>query len=252
VNDGLSFNRLLLLIRDQILRRYRVHLIVSGVLALLAIVGPAGFGGATDIPVDFYRGFFIGVLFLWGTISTSLALTDLHDRTANGAFLLLPATALEKTLAPLLVNTVVFVVYLLVFTSALSLVGELLEWLPLGLSNEWFSPFDSVVWAVIPHYLVIQSVFFLGAAWFRKAHYVKTLLAIAVIATAIVAIYGAIFWVLGMGTGIVILGDAESSMFGPFSWLLTVAKLSYYVIVPLFCWFVAWLRVEETQVSHGV
>ncbi len=120
MNDTLSGRRLLLLVRDELVRRYRVHLIVSGVLAFLALAGPAGYGGATNIAVDLYRGFFIGVLFLWGTISTSLALADLHDRTTNAAFLLLPATALEKTLAPLIVNTVVFVVYLLLFTSLLS------------------------------------------------------------------------------------------------------------------------------------
>ena len=29
-------------------------------------------------------------------------------------------------------------------------------------------------------------------------------------------------------------------------------KLVYYFVLPLFCWFVAWLRVRETQVSYGV
>jgi hypothetical protein len=252
MNDTLSAHRLLLLIRDEIARRYRVHLIVSGVVALLAIVGPAGFIGAASIPVDFYRGFFLGVLFIWGTISTSLALTDLHDRNANGAFLLLPATALEKTLAPLIVNTVVLVVYLLVFTSVLSLVGELLEWLSLGPRNEWFSPFDRAVWSLIPHYLVVQGVFFLGAAWFRKAHYVKTLFAAAVIATVVVAVNVAVAWVLGMGSGIFVVNEVDGTVIRPLGWLLSVAKLGYFVVLPPFCWFVAWLRVQETQVSHGV
>ena len=27
---------------------------------------------------------------------------------------------------------------------------------------------------MLPHYLVAQSLFFLGAAWFRKVHFVKT------------------------------------------------------------------------------
>ena len=252
MNDVLSAHRLLLLLRDEIGRRYRVHLIVSGVVALLAILGPAGFVGAVSIPEDFYRGFFLGVLFLWGTISTSLALTDLHDRNANSAFLLLPATALEKTLAPLIVNTVVFIVYLLIFTSVLSLVGEALEWLSLGPRNEWFSPFDRTVWPVIPHYLVVQSVFFLGAAWFRKAHYVKTLLAVAVIATGVAAVNVGVAWVLGMGSGIFIVSDVDGGVIQPLSWLFSAAKVGYFVVLPPFCWFVAWLRVQETQVSHGV
>jgi hypothetical protein len=28
--------------------------------------------------------------------------------------------------------------------------------------------------------------------------------------------------------------------------------LLIYVVVPGFCWTVAWLRVRETQVSHGI
>jgi hypothetical protein len=250
MNDTFSARRLLLLLRDEVARRYRVHLIASGVLALITIVGPIAFG-ATSIPLNLYRGLFIGVMFVWGTISTSLALTDLHDRTANSAFLLLPATALEKTLAPLILNTVVFVVYLLVFMSALSLVGELLEWLPRGPRNDVFSPFDRVVWIVIPHYLVAQSVFFLGAAWFRKAHYVKTLLAIGVISSAVLAINLAFAWVLGLAS-IVVADDGEGSMFLSLSWLFVVAKLGYFVVLPPFCWALAWLRVQETQVSHGV
>jgi hypothetical protein len=30
------------------------------------------------------------------------------------------------------------------------------------------------------------------------------------------------------------------------------APVVYLYLLPPFCWFVAWLRVRETQVSHGV
>ena len=38
----------------------------------------------------------------------------------------------------------------------------------------------------------------------------------------------------------------------PLEWLVDVAPFAYFFVLPLFCWFVAWLRVTETQVSHGI
>jgi hypothetical protein len=37
-----------------------------------------------------------------------------------------------------------------------------------------------------------------------------------------------------------------------FDALLAALKLAYFVVLPVFCWFVAWLRVTETQASDGV
>jgi hypothetical protein len=38
----------------------------------------------------------------------------------------------------------------------------------------------------------------------------------------------------------------------PIQWLADAAPWAYYVVLPLLCWFVAWLRVTEAQVSHGI
>jgi hypothetical protein len=37
-----------------------------------------------------------------------------------------------------------------------------------------------------------------------------------------------------------------------FDALLVTLKILYFVGLPLLCWYVAWLRVKETEVSHGV
>ena len=54
----------------------------------------------------FYRIFFVAALFAWGTIATSSCFSDMHGRATNTAFLLLPASALEKTVSRLLIYTV--------------------------------------------------------------------------------------------------------------------------------------------------
>jgi hypothetical protein len=252
VNDSFSLSRLVQLVRNDLERNYRAVLIVSATLALLTVIGPLGLVYTRTTTVGFYRFFFIGALFAWGTMATSLAFRDLHGRSTNAAFLLLPATAFEKMLARLLVGTVFLIVYLLLLTSVLSLLGESLELVGRG-GNEWFSPFDGMAWMLIPHYLIVQSVFFLGAAWFRKMHYVKTLLAVALIVTGLSAVYAGMGW-LGWATwrGAGINVDTDDGFYGPMRWLFELAKAGYFVGLPLFCWYVTWLRVKETQVSHGV
>lgn len=256
MNEQLSLRRLGLLLRNDFARGQRTFWIATATIGLLALLGPLSPFSGEFTSAGSYRSLFLAVLFTWGTVMTSLAFTDLHGRATNTAFLLLPATALEKTLARLLASTAFLVVFLLLYTSVLSLLGEALEMLGLGGRNEWFSPLDRIAWAVLPHYLVVQALFFLGAAWFRRLHYMKTLFAFTLLCTALVAGYTAIAWILGWtswsGTGIRIQGDAYDGIYRPLQGLFATGELVYFIVLPLFCWSLAWLRVKETQVSHGV
>jgi hypothetical protein len=123
-------------------------------------------------------------------------------------------------------------------------------------SNEWFSPLDATVWSVIPYYITVQSYFFLGAAWFRKFHFVKTVLACAMLACGFFAVAVLLSWLFGAatwsGTGLQIDGDFHDTVYVPLQWLFDAIKVAYFTVLPVFCWYVAWLRVKETQVSHGV
>jgi hypothetical protein len=248
VSEHLSLRRLRLLIRNDVAAGYRTLALVSATVGLLSILGPAGLAYADRVEAGFYRSFFIGVLLIWGTIATSISFRDLHGRSTNAAFLLLPATALEKTLSRLLLNTVLLIAYLLLLMSLLSLIGEVLELAGITRSNDWFSPLDRVAWTVIPHYLVLQSVFFLGAAWFRKLHYVKTLLSVAVLVAGLSGITFIVGWLLFFGT----VFDVADDGLAPPVLVENISPLAYFVALPLFCWWTAWLRVKESQVSHGV
>lgn len=255
MSDGLSWQRLGLLLRNDLKRSYRSALVVSGTLALLALASPL-IGVSDYIGSIFYQRFFIAVLFIWGTIATSLSFADLHGRTTNTAFLLLPASALEKTAARLLVNTVLLIAYLLVYTTVLSWLIESINAFVLGIRRDLFSPFDRLAWSVLPHYLVAQALFFLGAAWFRKAQYVKTVGAAAVVVFGLCAVAIGVMWLVGLATwgggGLQIEGHLGSVVDRPLDWLLDVVLFAYYFALPPLCWFVAWLRVTETQVSHGI
>ena len=46
--------------------------------------------------------------------------------------------------------------------------------------------------------------------------------------------------------------NASCYQFPLFDWLGDAAPVAYFYLLPPFCWFVAWLRVSEAQVSHGI
>ena len=250
MNEQLSGQRLAWVVRNDLLRSYRSALVVLITAALVALV--VSLAGAYDGDVGqgptFYRVFFIAALFAWGTIATSVCFSDMHGRTTNAAFLLLPASALEKTLSRLLIHTVGLIAFLLAFTMVLSGLLEGINAVWIGERRAFFSPLDDVAWMLVPHFIVAQALFFLGAAWFRKVQFVKTVgvaLGIVIGLSAIAAFLGWMLWPMRCV-------NANCYQFPLFDWVADAAPVVYLYLLPPFCWFVAWLRVTETQVSHGV
>jgi hypothetical protein len=250
MNDQLSLRRLALVLRNDVMRTYRSVLLISGTAALVALVVSLGgaYDGAVEQGSTFYRGFFIAMLFAWGTIATSVCFGDLHGRGTNTAFLLLPASALEKTVSRLLLHTVGLIAYLLLLTT-------LLSWLLEGINTVWiderrelFSPLDGIGWSLLPHFLVAQALFFLGAAWFRKFHFVKTVGAVLAIQIGLSVIAVLLIRLIGPIRCL----NANCYELPWLDWVTDAAPFVYFYLLPPFCWFVAWLRVSETQVSHGI
>jgi len=251
VNDQVSAQRLLLLLRSDVLRNQRTWLIASGTAALVALlVSSLGAIDGDVGGVGFYQVFFIAALFGFGTLATSESFVDLHGRATSTAFLMLPASALEKTLVRLVLTTVGLIVALLALTTVLSWVLEGINTATFGVSRGFFTPWDGVAWSMVPHYLAVQSLFFLGAAWFRKLHYIKTVGAAVLIWIGLVfsvAVIALLFRASSWDDGFRITNFET-----PLESLSMTAKIVYYFALPLFCWFVAWLRVTEAQVSHGI
>jgi hypothetical protein len=251
MNEQLSLRRLVLLLRTELLRNQRTWLIAAGTAALVALLLSSL--GALDGDVGgagFYPAVFIAALFALGTLVTSQAFAELHGRATNTAFLMLPASALEKTLVRLLLTTVGIIFCLLVLTTVLSWAIEGINTVAFGVRRELFVPWDRLAWTMLPHYLVVHGLFFLGAAWFRKLHYIKTVGAVLLIWFGLSTLVVSIAWVAGQP---ILGGELRIGNFDtPLVWLTQIAKIVYYFALPVFCWFVAWLRVSETQVSHGI
>jgi hypothetical protein len=258
MSERLSWLRLKALLRNESVGEYRIWLIASAVTCGAMLVGAMYVHPSHDLDPPYYRVAYFAALLVLGTLQASLSFRELHDKNHNAAFLLLPASALEKTLAPLLTTTIVLIVYLLALTTAASIAIEGVNWLLYRRTNDLFDPLAPEVWGGIPRYLVVQSWFFLGATWFRRAHYLKTVLAIMVGTLVLAALGLLLAFVAGLVTvssgGLHVQVNVHSWL-SPYldSTLLRVSLATLcFVVQPLFCWWLAWLRIRETQVSHGV
>ena len=253
MNDVFSRQRLWLLIRSDLIAGYRTLLVASGALAGIILVAAFAYGGALP-GGGFYRGCFGFALFVWGLVASSRAFRPLHDRTRSEAWLLVPASALEKTLARLLAVTIGLVAYLLVFVGFVSVVVEVLNLLVFGSRIAVFDPFDASVRNLVFVYVILQSFFFLGGAWFRRAHFVKTTLALTLAIAGFAGFAAATVRVvfagyrLDIGDALFVLerlGGADPGGIG-------AVFICVALLVSITCWSIAWLRVREAQVSDGV
>ena len=255
MKEHLSIERLWWLLRADLFNGYRSVLTVSGALAgviviasLLSIDGP-------NTAQGLYLSWFGAVLYIWGVIASSRVFRELHDKTRNEAYLLIPASAIEKTVARLRGVTIGLTVYLLVFFGAISLVVEILYRLFVGASAGLFNPLDPPVWGLVAGYFFVQSFYFLGAAWFQKRHFIKTTLAITLVGAGLAAFSLVTLRVVFAPGGFGDLGIAMipwvGTVQGPLR-SLEALRTFFAIVLPVTCWCIAWLRVRETQVSDGV
>lgn len=203
---------------------------------------------------------FTGFLFLGGFITTSIIFSqDMFSRIGQHNWLMLPASRLEKFLAKGLLTAVAYPLALIILLTVVSLVVEAITLLFFGNPFMMFNPWSRYVDITMLHYVVTQSVFLLGATYFRKTHFVKTVLSLGIIGI-ILGILGTVFVRIIFApyfTGP--LGfhfSLDSYVMNEHLTLVKIAKwigyIFYWALLPLFCWFTAYLRVKEVQATDAV
>ena len=131
-----------------------------------------------DVTENYHMIFYALTMYIGGFILTSRAFGELHRPLSRISFLNLPASVLEKFLSMLLLTSLGY--GLLVWISY-----PIYMWVTTGLAEWWFgrsfrtfSMFDYHALLHLKLYLVIQSVFLLGAATFNRFALPKTLISL--------------------------------------------------------------------------
>ncbi len=254
--------RLLHLLKRDILSNINTTLIALGaVTAVIYLISAltAYNRAASD---QLYFSLFTNLLFAGGLIATSMIFKEMHRKETAQNYLLLPASNFEKFFSRLLISTIGFALITLIGITVISYLSEGVNSLIFKRHNEVFNPFTKTVWILIAHYLVAQSIFFLGSVYFRKYHFIKTINIIFLIqiSTAVITalfvriVYFDLFEGLFRigNTGLLIQWEELPLTSGSFTNLIKTIKILYWLIpAPLF-WTISYFRIKECEVKNAV
>ncbi|MCK5155259.1 MAG: hypothetical protein KAQ69_02425 [Spirochaetales bacterium] len=267
--------KLLYLLRKDILESRKGMMIYALTLFLIMLL-PSLLTHIFDDPsssnlATFYSSYFINFLFIGGFIITSLSFReDLYGKATQHNWLMLPASPLEKLSVKVLYSALLYPVVLLLFITASSLVIESINGMIFGRHFPFFNPVQGSYWKLIAIYIVTQSIFLLGAAYFRKASFIKTVLMLNVLVLVIGLISLLVVRILfreyfealsGMVFGPdIFFNNLQFRFSSPESLnsivevkvFETIGKVLFWVFLAPFCWVVSYFRVREVQANDAI
>lgn len=225
------------------------------IIYAISITAMESDGTPLIVPWDGHVPMFIASLIILGILFTSNAYKDLLRTHKRYAYLTLPASNLEKFLSMWLLTTVgftlVYIIYYYLLSSLLNSMGMLIT----GREFIFFDVTEMHVVKGIKVYLVVQSVFLLGAASFNSLPLLKTLL--------VLFLAGISYAILTSLSGAIIFADlfnGDQLKIGPESFSGNLRSfldgdnierifrtLFYYVLAPV-CWIITYLKIKEREV----
>ena len=238
----LNPKRLWFLIRNDVLFFYRSTLIsvgtVTAVLLLFFLVSTAS-GRQSGT----YLSIFGLILFFGGFLFTSSSFSDLHDKHKCTLFLTLPGSNLEKFLGKLILTSVGYAVGVLVFFYLFTLLVSGLNLLLFKRSLTPFNPFQVAVFEYIGAYLVTQSIFLLGAIFFKTRAFIKTVLSISGFFLALTVFTFFVLWIFykDLFTGRVVIETFHfESIAHSRHMIATIVQILFWVVLAPFFWLVGY------------
>jgi len=252
--------RFYLLVRNGIVLNKSAILIVSA-----AVGGILLFLSALDAFLGyrprFHQGLYLGVLYVGGLIVTSRIFKDFHDTVKGPAWLLIPASLLEKVSSRIALSTVMYVITTMLIYFGFSLVSEGFNWLLFRRHHLLFNPFDQLVLHGVALYFVLQAPLLVGAIYFQKHSLSKTILALlgytfvffVVVVAAMWLIFGDYFNGLPLGWETLIeqTGISNDAIIANIERLGNVAlwswRIIFFAIIPLLCWTICYYRLKGTE-----
>lgn len=189
--------------------------------------------------------FYLVVLFLGGYIFTSMIFNEMHSPQKSYAFLTLPVSAAEKLVGAWLVVAPVYLITAVVSIFILSTVSSWVAGEPVHLPGL----LDEGVIKIIGSFLVIQTIFFLGATAFKGNNFLKTLLALFVFFTLMAMFTGGVGYLFFSDSGLRFTEQDANLMETKFGFIVKqVIPFLFWFVLPLYLLVVSYFKLKERQV----
>lgn len=178
MKETFDLGRFASLFKKHTVENYKAYLLSLGVLTggLTLVMTIISYINNGHISVVQQGIVFLFMMFLSGTVFTSIIFSDLGDRKRAIPMLTLPASHLEKALVAWIYAFVIFqIIYLgcfyLVDSVTINFINR--NQVDKSLIVNVFSREDHF-WIAFPQFAVLNSICFIGAVWFEKLHFIKT------------------------------------------------------------------------------
>ncbi|ORC35143.1 hypothetical protein B4O97_10455 [Marispirochaeta aestuarii] len=260
MNEYFNIRRFLLLTkREEFMRLHSLvfsALAIAGSVAVLLLL--TGFrGGGTE----YMNTLFLMFLFAGGALTAAGTFRNMHSRDTCHDWLMLPASTEEKFFSRLLAASAGWWLYInLVFFVGV-LVGEILRFLVIGEFRAFFNPLSPVLLRAVHHYIILQSLFFAGGAWFRRHQFLKSVLFLSLLGISLglfslIAariIFGSYFHEAFSFDMSIHVGDRFfGNTLETGELILRIVKTLYLWLTAPFCWLITYLRVREAEVKNAL
>lgn len=192
--------------------------------------------------------------FIGGLIFTSSSFKELNDPKISYSFLTFPITTFEKLLGIWLSSSVLFSIASIATIYIINILVSVLSSQLFDFQLHIDNIFTLQLFTEVGKYIVIQSIFLLGAIYFRKNNFLKTILAIFVVFT--------VFAILTGFAGRIIFNDFiglhsfnfnsdNSSVELQTTFMNTIPQILkftfWYLLTPFFL-VVSYFRLKERQI----
>lgn len=241
--------RFFLLLKEEFTTKYRTALIALGAVVIATIFF------ATILEQELHENWFPTLLLGGGFVFSSMAFNNWVTKPGRQFYLHLPASQLEKFTSKWLVTAIIFplviiALYQLIVNFMLSIKYE---------GGNYFSitPFELFHpdnWILVKVYVVLQTIFLLGAVAFNRYAFLKTLFTLFVIGVTLaiftficVRLTFAEYWsgFEPIGYGPKLNQGFQDWVEGPFT--DTIEKLFWWVLGPL-ALVIGFIKLKEKEV----
>jgi len=251
-NSFFDINRFKYVLLRQISINYKTMLIATG-----AVVGFLMLFGTWNMyflnkPINSVEiiGVFVPIFLIGGFIFTSIIFSELNSPHKGYLYLTLPASAFEKLISAWLVSSIFYILLGAMITYFINFYYMLVAVIIDAPNVEIVNLFTSDALSIFGNYLIFQTIFFLGAIYFRRVNFLKTLLA-GFVLVVLFSIYSGILAKILFNQFAIQSHDMSQSIEFQYTAKNVIAPIAKYLfwygVAPFFL-TVSYFRLKERQV----
>ncbi|TVR40748.1 MAG: hypothetical protein EA394_07385 [Bacteroidia bacterium] len=198
-------------------------------------------------------GLYLTVMFIGGFVFTSNIYAELHHPQRSYQYLTLPVSNTERLAGAWAISAVLFPLVSVLAMALIVLIANLVLNIIMNVSP-FYSVFTGGTWTAVKIYVVTQSMFLAGAAYFSKNNFLKTVLTLFVASMILQFVFAIAAWLilspLDPGPGFSMQMQHMTPQLEQLilTYIPNTAKVVFWYLWAPFFLVITWFSLKERQV----